>query len=263
MTKRLTIGIIGGAGWLGGAIARGLVAAGFANPSDLVLSYRSSRPSFLSAATWTSDNQALVDAADVVVLSVRPVDWPLISVHASGKLAVSVMAGVPLETLRRGLGTNRVVRSMPNAAAEVRHSFTPWVAGEGVSDADRRFIAALFATIGPAAEVETEEMLDYFTGFTGSGPAFPALLADAMVRDAVSRGIDADLARRAAIAVVVGAGRLFDANDTQPSEIVREFVAYGGTTCAAIEAMRASSFEAAVQNGLMAARDRCASLTSG
>ena len=42
--KGLKIGVIGGAGWLGGAIAAAVLDAGIAAPSDLALSYRRQRP---------------------------------------------------------------------------------------------------------------------------------------------------------------------------------------------------------------------------
>ena len=121
------IGIVGGNGWIGGALARALVAAGLPE-ARLTLSCRSAPPDWLPGATWTHDNQALADASDVIVLSVRPQDWGAIAVTAPGKLVVSVMAGIPLADIARVTGSDRVVRALPNAAADVGHSYTPWTA---------------------------------------------------------------------------------------------------------------------------------------
>ena len=137
MAEHTTIGIIGGSGWLGGAIAKALVAAGFAAPDRLRLSYRNSAPTFLPDAFWTRDNQELVDRSDIVVVSVRPADWPSVMVSAKDKLAVSVMAGVRMEHLIKRLGTDRAVRALPNAAAEVSQSYTPWVASATTTAGDR------------------------------------------------------------------------------------------------------------------------------
>lgn len=101
--------------------------------------------------------------------------------------------------------------------------------------------------------MDSEKHIDYFTGMSGSGAAFPALLADAMMKDAVARGVPEDLARRAAQQVLIAAGRLQEHNGLSPSETVRSFVDYKGTTAAAIVAMRKNGFDDAVAAGLQAA----------
>jgi pyrroline-5-carboxylate reductase len=254
------VGIIGGSGWLGGAIAVRLIETGFASPERLALSFRSSLPNRIRGAWWTKDNQELADRSDVVILSVRPEDWPSLRVWGGGKLVISVMAGIQLQDLADGLATRRVIRSLPNAAAEVGKSYTPWVATAEVTDPDRAIARDIFDACGTADEVATEADIDYFTGLTGSGPAFPALLAAAMMKDAEARGFKGEIARRAVTAVLVGAGRLMELHDENPADTVETFVAYRGTTAAAIEAMRAAGFEAAIANGLYAARQKSVSM---
>ncbi|MBX4937041.1 MULTISPECIES: pyrroline-5-carboxylate reductase family protein [Rhizobium] len=250
------IGIIGASGWLGSSLAQGLVDAGVANPQDLILSYRSRKPNILPDAVWTLDNKLLAEEAAVVIVSVQPGDFPSVDIAIGGKLAISVMAGINLAALSRHLGTDRVVRSLPNAAAEVRQSYTPWVASPKVTDEDRALLRRIAGAWGEADELRFELDLDYFTGLTGSGPAFPALLARAMARDAVARGIDPAIARKAVVAVLKGAGALFERTSDAPEDVVRRFVDYKGTTSAALEAMIAGNFERAVSNGLEAALAR-------
>lgn len=253
MGEPRSIGIIGGAGWLGRAIAEAVVDAAMVRPEQLTLSYRSGCPEFLPDAVWTRDNQALADRSDIVIVSVRPQDFPAIDVAAEGKLVVSVMAGIPIDRLSRHFGTRRVVRTLPNAAAEVRKSYTPWVASDGVTEEDRDVVRRILEACGTADEIAKEADIDYLTGLTGSGPAFPALLAAAMMEDAVAQGISPEVAQRSVNAVLVGTGRLVEARAESPADVVRTFVDYRGTTAAAIEAMRAAGFEAAVSRGLAAA----------
>lgn len=71
----MKLGIVGGTGWLGGAIAKRLLSQGFIAPDDLHLSNRSGKRDGFELwpdVTITPDNQALVDACDCVVLAVRP-----------------------------------------------------------------------------------------------------------------------------------------------------------------------------------------------
>ena len=260
MAASVRVGIVGAAGWLGGAIAQALLDRQFVDPSGLTLSYRSKRPPRFAGASWTKDNQQLADKSDVIVVSVRPADWPSLSIDADGKLVISVMAGIRLEQLAARLGTDRVVRSLPNAAAEVGRSYTPWVASAAVTGSDRTLVSAIFSTCGLSDELRGEADIDYMTGLSGSGPAFPALLAAAMMRDAVSRGIPAAIARRAVTSVLIGTGSLFERSGEDPSETVETFVAYRGTTAAGIEAMRANGFDGAVAEGLSAALQKSVSM---
>ncbi|MBB2754012.1 UNVERIFIED_ORG: pyrroline-5-carboxylate reductase [Rhizobium aethiopicum] len=260
MSVSLRIGIIGGGGWLGGAIAGSIVDAGLVEPRNLSLSYRSLQPDRFANSFWTSDNQVLADRSDVILLSVRPDDWRTLDVDAGGKLVISVMAGISLAALSQRHKTGRVVRALPNAGAEVARSYTPWIAAGDIPEGDRAVVRAIFEACGSQDEVASESDIDYLTGLSGSGPAFPALLAAAMMRDAIARGLPAAIARRAVNTVISGAGRLLERRDESPEEVVQTFLDYRGTTAAAIDSMRAAGFDASVAKGLSAAFQKSVSM---
>ncbi|MDO3435691.1 pyrroline-5-carboxylate reductase dimerization domain-containing protein [Rhizobium sp. CBN3] len=259
MSVSLRIGIIGGGGWLGGAIAGSILDSDLVDPRNLCLSYRSRQPDRFPDSFWTKDNQELADRSDVILLSVRPDDWPF-ALDASGKLVISVMAGIRLGALSERHKTGRVVRALPNAAAEVGKSYTPWIGANDITRDDRAVVRAIFETCGSEDEVASESDIDYLTGLSGSGPAFPALLAAAMMRDAVARGLPAEVARRAVNTVMSGAGRLLERGNECPDDVVQTFLDYRGTTAAAIEGMRAAGFDAAVAEGLSAAFKKSVSM---
>lgn len=150
---------------------------------------------------------------------------------------------------------------MPNAAARIRRSWTPWFASGSVPPAAKAQVQALFGCCGLAEEVQSEGQIDYLTGLTGSGPAFPALLADAMIRDAVERGLPRDVARRAVVGVVAGASQLL--GDAEPANLVQTFIDYRGTTAAALQAMLDGGFRHLVAEGLRSAEAKAASMAPG
>jgi pyrroline-5-carboxylate reductase len=263
MNASIRLGVVGGAGWLGGAIAGAALAAGVFQARDITLSYRRTKPQRFPGAFWTDDNQALAERCDVILLSVRPQDWPSLAIDAGGKLVISVMAGIRLAEIAEKHGTGRVVRSLPNAAAEVARSYTPWIASAGATGEDRAIVRAIFDACGVQDEVASERDIDYLTGLTGSGPAFPALLADAMLRDAVRFGLPPDVARRAVNAVLTGTGRLLELRDVSPADTVEAFLDYRGTTAAAIETMRDAGFDEAVAKGLAAAFTKSIAMGKG
>lgn len=259
------VGIIGGAGWLGQAIATQALASRVLGQTSLMISSRSPRGKQFSnwpEIAWTSDNQELARRADVVILSVRPDQFLGISLDLSGRLVISVMASVSMATLQARLKTDRIVRAMPNAAAEIGQSYTPWLAGAGVTDGDRAFVRTLMESCGEADEVDTEDQIDYLTGLSGSGPAFPALLASAMLSHARVRGLPPHLANWAVKGVVCAASRLLGDGDFNPEKTVAAFVDYDGTTAAGLREMIRGGFVVSVHAGLDAAEAAAARMAA-
>jgi pyrroline-5-carboxylate reductase len=127
------------------------------------------------------------------------------------------------------------------------------MASAGVDTDDRSLVRKIFGACGVEDEVGIETHIDYLTGMSGTGPAFPALLAAAMMKHAISQGLPAEIARRAVLTMLTGTGRLLERQQDDPAEIVNRFLEYRGVTAAGIQEMRASGFDDAVSNGLAAA----------
>jgi pyrroline-5-carboxylate reductase len=114
----------------------------------------------------------------------------------------------------------------------------------------------MFSACGVQEEVRAESQIDYFSALTGTGPAYPAVFAEAMMLDAVGRGVDRHVARRAVMTLMVGAARLSERQQRCPSEVVQEFVDYAGMTAAGIEEMRRAGIADVVRAGVEAALKR-------
>lgn len=254
-----TIGVIGGGGWLAGALLRPALQDGLLRPDRLILSSRSGRvPGF---EEWpdietTADNEELAGASDIVMLCLRPQDLAEIAIDLRDRLLISVVAGVTVADLARSYRATRVVRAMPNACAEHRLSFTPWFATDSVTDREADFVYRFFSASGQAHGILDEAQLDYFTALTGSGPAFPALFADAMIRHAIGAGLDSETADAAVRQLFLGAGVLMAESDTTPSDLVDVFLDYRGTTAAGLSAMIEADIASPIFRGLSAARRR-------
>lgn len=253
------LGVIGGGGWLAGALLRPVLADRLVMPADLVLSSRSGNISGFEAwpgVHMTTDNAVLVDACDIIVLSVRPGDLDEIDVDLRGRFVISVMAGVTVEEIGDRFGARRIVRAMPNACAEQRLSFTPWCMTDDVREAEMDFARRFFAASGRPHFITDEQELDYFTALTGSGAAFPALMADAMIRHAIEAGIGPETAVLAVRQLFLGAATQMASVSDTPADIVELFMEYHGTTAAGLSAMIDADLAHAVFSGLTAARRR-------
>ena len=252
----MQVGIIGGTGWLGGALGRALIGSGRVAPADLVILNRSGARAdyFGHRVSWAADVADLVARSEVVVVSVRPQDWPGLDLRAGGRLVISFMAGVGMAAL--AVAGGRVVRAMPNAAAEIGASYTPWLAGPGVTAADRAAVAAVLGAIGPEEELLDEDQIELMTALSGAGPAYPALMASAMLRFLTARGVAADVAARAVEGTVCAAARLLEGRMAEAPALVQTFIDYRGTTCAGLQAAEAAGFSAALETALEAATQK-------
>jgi pyrroline-5-carboxylate reductase len=239
-----TLGIIGGTGWLGRAIAQALLDSGFIGPDRLLISNRSSVSTFEPGVRLLVDNQQLVDLSDIVVLSVRPEQFRELRINVRGKLVISLMAGVPAATISAATAADAVVRAMPNAAVDIRQSFTPWHCAGNLAEPDRQWVQRLFECVGSADEVPDEDCIDYLSALSGTGPAFPAMLQMALTDQAVAAGIPLAIAQRAAQGVVVGGGQMLASRD--PRQMIGSLMAYRGVTAAALQSMADQDFESMV-----------------
>ncbi|MFC3285752.1 pyrroline-5-carboxylate reductase family protein [Litchfieldella rifensis] len=256
MSQNAVIGIIGGHGWMGRALGLSLLEQGVVSAGQLVVSSRSGSGD--AYRDWpdvrcVKDNRELVALADVIVLSVRPQDLASVDIEAHDKLVISLLAMASLQAISRQVGSRRVVRAMPNAAAEIRRAYFPWYASQQVSDADRQLVQALLASCGKARELPAERDLDYLTALSGAGPAYPALLAQSMREHARQMGIADDIAREAVMQTLVGGSLLLERLGGDPSDMVERLIAYDGTTAQGLRTMIDEGIGQAIHRGLDAA----------
>lgn len=244
-----TVGIIGGTGWLGGAIAKAVLAQGLVPAGNLIISNRSGiHPLAQQGVCLVTDNQELVSRSDVVVIAIRPEHFGNLDIDATDKTVISLMAGIKAQAIAAQSSALAVVRAMPNAAVEIGQSFTPWYCSGGVGATTRSLVQRLFECVGTAAEVQEEDFIDYLSALSGTGPAFPALLMTALANQAMLAGIPGDIAQLAAKNVVVNSSQLLASRDAQ--QMIDALVAYRGVTAAALQVMSQGHFEEQIGRAL-------------
>lgn len=254
-----TFGLVG-CGQLGAAIASALLRAGAVDPARMWIANRSGPVPALAATpglNWTADIQTLADACDTILLALPPAIGRRLRFEGAERLVVSVMAGVSVAELGAISGAARVVRAMSSPAAAIGMAYSPWFAGEGVSEHDRAMVRALFSACGASDEVPDESQIDVFTAITGPVPGFVAAFAASVQDYAQGQGVAPDVARRAVGQLFHAAGALLAGSERPAAYFVAEMVDYAGTTAAGLEALRAAGLTEIVAQGLEAARLRC------
>ncbi|WP_076606937.1 pyrroline-5-carboxylate reductase [Serpentinimonas barnesii] len=221
--------------------ARGLVQAGTPDPA--------------------TQGEQPPQSAHIVVWAVKPQTFkqaalesaPHLPAHA---LHLSVAAGIRTESMARWLGSERIVRAMPNTPALVGLGMTGLYARAGVSAAEREQVQALLAGTGRTLWLPQESDLDAVTALSGSGPAYVFYFLEAMRRAGTELGLSPAAASELAIGTFVGAAQLAQSS-SEPPEVLRQRVtSKGGTTHAALSVLEAAQVADAFVAAIAAAHRR-------
>ena len=175
-------------------------------------------------------------------------------------LHLSVAAGIRTDSICRWVGTDRVVRCMPNTPALVGQGITGLFPCPSVTTADKALVEQVMATTGQFVWVDQESKLDAVTALSGSGPAYVFYFLEAMTEAGVGMGLSAEQAYQLAVATFSGASSLAAASTESPEVLRQRVTSKGGTTYAALTAMEASGMKAAFVKAMQAAEARAREL---
>lgn len=244
------------------SLARGLIAAGFARPEDIVASDVSQTAceqfAAQTQAATRDGNPDAVTGQEIVILAVKPqhiadVMSELAPVISGDQLVVSIVAGVTLDSLAAGLGQDhRLIRVMPNTPCLVGQGASAFARGGTSTSADAETVKRLLQTVGIAVEVP-EPQLDAVTGLSGSGPAYVFQIIEALSDGGVRMGLPREIATRLAAQTVRGAAQMVLQTGQHPGELKDAVASPGGTTIAGLHALERSRLRAALMDAVEAA----------
>lgn len=258
----ISLGIIG-VGNLGGALAEGALKAGAADRVHAadVSAERLAALADALGGRFIAGPAEDAAAADLVVLAVKPHILPAAAARIGAVLrpdaaVVSVAAGVPIMRIEAALGAARpVIRAMPNLAMVVGESATALCANSRVSERQAALAESIFAAVGSVVRVE-EAQMHAVTALSGSGPAYAALLIEALAAGGVNRGLPADVAQALACQTLLGAAKLVREKGLHPAVLRDRVTTPAGTTIAGLHQLELHGVRAALMDAVEAAAER-------
>jgi pyrroline-5-carboxylate reductase len=262
------IGFIG-AGRMAAALARGWLAAGLTAPDRLAASdpYPAARDTFTAdtGVATGADNGAVLASSDVIVLAVKPQTMAPVLAEARPQLreqhlVISIAAGITLRQLREGLGEScRLVRVMPNTPCLVGASASGYAPAETATPEDVALVDRLLNAVGRAYRLP-EHLLDAVTGLSGSGPAFVAVMIEALADGGVRMGLPRDVAQALAAQTLLGTAKMVLEAGLHPAALKDAVASPGGTTIAGLHALERAGLRAALMDAVEAATRRATEL---
>jgi pyrroline-5-carboxylate reductase len=210
-----------------------------------------------------SANAALADS-DLVIWAVKPQVFKEaaapVSQFTSKALHLSVAAGIRSDSIARWLGTDRIVRSMPNTPALVGQGITGLFARAGVSAHDQQLIEQVLRSTGEWLWVKQEPDLDVVTALSGSGPAYVFYFLEAMTEAGVQMGLTPEQSYHLAQATFGGATHLSRQSSESPEVLRQRVTSKGGTTYAALTSMAEAKVKESFIQAMLAAQRRAGEL---
>jgi pyrroline-5-carboxylate reductase len=260
------IAFIGG-GNMASAIIGGLIRQGLAaRQIDVIEPWDEARARLQSqfGITALAAPGPSLARAGLVVWAVKPQTFKEAALaaraHTTGALHLSVAAGIRSDSIAGWLGSERIVRTMPNTPALVGKGMTALYPRPAVTADDKALVEQVVVTTGEFLWVTEEAHLDAVTALSGSGPAYVFFFLEAMTEAGVEMGLARTQAHQLAVATFVGASELARASDDPPEVLRQRVTSKGGTTHAAITSMQHDGVNALFIKALHAARQRAREL---
>lgn len=244
----MQVGLIGS-----GNMARAL-ARGWGDPV-LCTDAGSGRAAALAAELGgeaVASNAELGRRADLLVLAHKPAQLPEIALELAGheKPVISLLARTPLAAIRQAYPDAPAFRVQPNTPVELRRGVTVFAEpGPSVDEAAYATAHDLFERVGLVVDLP-ERLIDAAGATSGVGPAYVALVAEAMTDAAVRRGLPAGQAATIVAECLAGSAALIAARGHDTLAVRREVASPGGTTSRGLAALERGGLRAAFDSAI-------------
>ena len=216
----------------------------------------------------TASNREVAEAADVLVLAVKPQFFPEVIAEirdavSENTLVISIAAGLTLERIAglfdRDVTAMRLIRCMPNTPALVNAGCTAVVPGPGATAADETLCLQLMGSFGRAIVIP-ERLMDAASAAAGSSPAFVFMFIEALADGAVAAVMPRAQAYEFAAAAVAGSAQLVLETGRHPGDLKDMVCSPGGTTIEGVKALEEGAFRASVMNAIVACVEKAKAL---
>jgi pyrroline-5-carboxylate reductase len=269
MAEQRKIAILG-AGRIGEALLSGLLSSGWRTRDEIVVTTRSdTRAATLSdryGVKATTSNAEALEGAQLVVVAVKPQDIDALLTEIGPLLTaeqtlVSVAAAIRTSYIEDRIGEGiPVVRAMPNSPSTVHEGMAGICAGAHAGDRQLSLAEEALLHLGRVVRVP-ESSMDAVTALSGSGPAYFALLAEAMIEAGILLGVSREVSTTLVVQTMLGTAKQLRDEGMHPVELRESVTSPGGTTIAAIRELEQAGVRAAFLNAIQAAMNRARELS--
>ena len=241
-----------------GRLAKSIITTWAKHHQITISSPRLSQGLIASHIQTTSDNTALLDTADIIVLAVKPKMIASVLKEIQpflnpNTVIISLAAGLTLDRLKTLCPSHsKIIRAMPNIAAEVGRSTTLLLCPSSL----QAIVEPLFLEIGAIHWVEQDDLLDIGTILAGSGPAYVFYLMRALQDIGITLGMPESLCKSLVQETFLGASVLSLEKTDSLHDLQQQVTSPQGTTAAAIHVLETQHVHESLKQAVLAAWQR-------
>jgi pyrroline-5-carboxylate reductase len=204
---------------------------------------------------------------DLYLIACKPQQLNELSLNLNGALKnkniFSVLAATQLSTLTQSLGSENIVRVMPNTPSEIGLGVSLFIPGKNANSQVKIFTKAFLVPCGEIVEVGSEKELDELTVFSGCGPAYLYRFALAYEKKIISMGYDAKLARKLIEQTFLGSAQLMKNSNLEISTLIDNVTSKAGVTIEAVNILDRNNIDGVVDESIEAALRRTEEIAQG
>ena len=258
-----TVLIVGG-GNMGQAICSGLLRIEGMDPKRITVANPGEQKRKAIEAQYgvrTVADAAAGLPAQTIIIAVKPNCVPQVARTIAAaldgaSLVISIAAGISTDFLAEILGNKLpIVRVMPNTPLMCGYGMSAVSGGAHATSEDCKLVCEVFSAMGDAVIVD-EDKQDIVTALSGSGPAYFELMLETMAREGEKLGLDYKTSLELSLKTMHGTAAMLDQTHQDLNEAIDAVSSPGGTTVAALDAMRKAGMVDAVESGVAAAAKR-------
>lgn len=258
----MKITFIGG-GNMAKALISGLIKRGYSPSKMHVVEVSKDRCAELHnefAVRASTDMAQAVAHSEVVILSVKPQQLQEVALQLApsleDRLVISIAAGIRTQDIARWVGSQNIVRCMPNTPALIRSGVTALYATPVVRPEQCHRAEAILSAVGSTFWLDDEERLDAVTAISGSGPAYVFYFIEAMQQAAYELGVEESQARQMVLDTFLGATKLAENSSDEVATLRARVTSKNGTTERALLTMDANRVKQDIVDAIHAAAKR-------
>ena len=210
---------------------------------------RSTGASLVVIAVKPQDIESLLDEIGGVILPEQTV-LTIAAAISTARIESRLADGVP------------VVRAMPNTPSMVHEGIAGLCPGAHAGEEHLALAEEALSHLGAVVRVP-ESAIDAVTAVSGSGPAYFALLAEAMIEAGILLGLAREISTQLVVQTMLGTAKQLRDEKMHPVELREMVTSPGGTTIAAIRELEIAGVRAAFLVAIQAAMVRARELAAG
>jgi pyrroline-5-carboxylate reductase len=213
----------------------------------------------------TLDNKEVLDNSDIVFICVKPQDMESILLEIKDHvkedhLIISIVAGIFLDYIQKFLPEKRIMRVMPNILCTVKTMSAAFSKGKYATEEDLTTVQKLLNLCGVSFLVD-EKYLDAVTAISGSSPAFIAYIANLLVKEGQSQGLQENVSRSLVIQTILGTAKMISEKNLEPEKLIEMVASPGGTTFAGLKVLNESDIDKIMKKTIQSTVNRAKGLS--